>query len=212
MEPKILYAVVDTEADGRRILAPLSGALQADGTAKILTDFTVPEDLISLGDLSTSANKVVPAAADKFLIVDSANPGVLTTITFANLQAAIKTPYTLGAAWSGSGAALVAAGADKVVQRVPIAGTITKCLVLCLGGPGSVQIDIWRSAEAGTYPPVIGGSIVGSAYPTVTSAHRSTDATLTGWAKTLTAGDNLLFVLNSASTVTSAQIILEISP
>lgn len=117
--------------------------------------------------------------------------------------------YQLGAAWSGSGMALVAATADRVARTVPATGTIKKCTVLGAGGPGSVVVDIWRNTYA-AYPPTVADTIVASSKPTITAAHKSVDATLTGWSTAVTAGDVLLFVINSASTLTAAQVILDI--
>ena len=117
--------------------------------------------------------------------------------------------YQLGAAWSGSGMALVAATADRVARTVPATGTIKKCTVLGAGGPGSVVVDIWRNTYA-AYPPTVADTIVASSKPTITAAHKSVDSTLTGWSTAVTAGDVLLFVINSASTLTAAQVILEI--
>jgi hypothetical protein len=65
---------------------------------------------------------------------------------------------------------------------------------------GSCVLDIWSDAY-GNYPPTVADSITASAKPTLSSATKHQDATLTGWDKTITAGDSWIINVDSASTL-----------
>lgn len=75
---------------------------------------------------------------------------------------------------------------------------------------GSIVIDIWKDTYA-NYPPTVADTITASAKPTLSSATKSTDATLTGWTTTLAKGDMLRFNVDSASTATRVTIVLKVT-
>ena len=64
---------------------------------------------------------------------------------------------------------------------------------------GSVVVDIWKDTYA-NYPPTVADTITASAIPTITTALKSQDATLTGWTTAITAGDTLRFNVNGTPT------------
>ncbi len=72
---------------------------------------------------------------------------------------------------------------------------------------GSIVIDIWKDVE-GNYPPTNADSITASAPPTLSSDTVSLDSTLTGWTKSLVAGDILAFNVDSVTTVERVTITL----
>jgi hypothetical protein len=73
---------------------------------------------------------------------------------------------------------------------------------------GSCVLDVLRSSYA-AFPTT--ASIAGTDKPTLSSAQKNTDSTLTGWGSTaLNAGDELQFNLNSASTVTRLNLTISI--
>lgn len=74
---------------------------------------------------------------------------------------------------------------------------------------GSLVVDIWRDSYA-NHPPVDADSITASAPPTLSSAIKSRNDTLTGWTTQLNEGDILGFNVDSAATVTSATVVLRI--
>lgn len=74
---------------------------------------------------------------------------------------------------------------------------------------GSIVVDIWNDTYA-NYPPTDADSITSSAVPTISSATKSTDTTLTGWTKDLEKGDVLRFNVDSASTVERLTLSLDI--
>ncbi|HEX2910382.1 MAG TPA: hypothetical protein VH186_06205 [Chloroflexia bacterium] len=74
---------------------------------------------------------------------------------------------------------------------------------------GSIVIDIWKDTLA-NYPPTVADTITASAKPTLSSATNATDTTLTGWTKTIAAGDTLRFNVDSATTVQRVTLILKV--
>ncbi len=74
---------------------------------------------------------------------------------------------------------------------------------------GSIVIDIWNDDYA-DYPPADGDSITASAPPTISGAIKSQDSTLTGWTKTIAAGDILAFNVDSVSTIERVSVVLKV--
>jgi hypothetical protein len=100
---------------------------------------------------------------------------------------------------------------NDVAVEIPAACTITAATVL-LSGAASCVIDVWRDSYA-NYPPTVADSICGSNKPTVASATKYRDATLTGWTTALSAGDILIFKLESISgSPVSVSITLTLEP
>lgn len=102
----------------------------------------------------------------------------------------------------------------KGTLEVPFACTINSVTLLA-DQSGSIVVDVWKCTysqyDAGSTHPVSGDKITASAPPTISSATKSQDSTLTGWTKTLAKGDILAFNVNSATTVTRATISLKVS-
>lgn len=76
---------------------------------------------------------------------------------------------------------------------------------------GSIVLDIWKNAY-GSYPPTVANTITASAIPTLSSALKAQDTTLTGWTTLINAGDTLRFNVNSATTVTRVCLALTLRP
>jgi hypothetical protein len=73
---------------------------------------------------------------------------------------------------------------------------------------GSIVIDIWKDTYA-NYPGVVGDSITGSAKPTITSDIKNQSSTLTGWTTTVSAGDIARFNVDSVSTITRINLLVQ---
>jgi hypothetical protein len=71
-------------------------------------------------------------------------------------------------------------------------------------------IDVWKDTYANA-PPVNADSITASAPPTLSSAQKSQDTTLTGWTKTVAVGDVFGFNVDSATTITRVTLILSVT-
>jgi len=108
--------------------------------------------------------------------------------------------------FDGGGSALTT-GTKKVYLRMPHAGNITKATLLA-DLSGSLVIDIWKDTYT-NFPPTDLDSVTASAPPTLTSAQKSEDSTLTGWTKTFSAGDIFEFNIDSAATITKAVLTLD---
>ena len=74
---------------------------------------------------------------------------------------------------------------------------------------GSIQIDIWKDTYA-NFPPDDTDSICGGNEPAISSAQKYEDSTLTGWTKTINAGDILAFNVDSATSITRVTIALKV--
>ena len=72
---------------------------------------------------------------------------------------------------------------------------------------GSIVIDIWKDTYA-NFPPTDADSITSAAPPTITTAVKSQDATLTGWTKEIAAGDILAFNVDSITTIERVTLTL----
>jgi len=74
---------------------------------------------------------------------------------------------------------------------------------------GSAVVDIWKKAYS-SLPATVANTITASAKPTLSAALKYQDATLTGWTKTIAAGEYLYFKLDSSSTITALTISLKV--
>lgn len=76
---------------------------------------------------------------------------------------------------------------------------------------GSIVVNIWKDTYA-NFPPVVGDKITASAPPTISSATKSLDSTLSGWTGTsISAGDVLRFNVDSATTITRVTLKLKVT-
>ena len=104
------------------------------------------------------------------------------------------------------GGATITTGVKGYIE-VPYACTIVRATTLA-NASGSIVVDIWKDTYA-NYPPVDADSITASAPPTLSTAIKAQDATLTGWTTSVAAGDILGFNVDSATTVTRVHVILK---
>lgn len=100
-------------------------------------------------------------------------------------------------------------GPKKLYFRVPYACTITSW-ELVGDVSGSIVIDIWKSSYA-AYPPVVGGSITGSAKPSLSTAQKAQSSTLTGWTTALNQGDYIEINVDSVTSIGTATLTLNVA-
>lgn len=112
---------------------------------------------------------------------------------------------SFGTVIDGGGSAITTGQKGYII--VPYACTISEASVL-LDQSGSIVIDVWKDTYA-NYPPVDADSITASAPPTVSSATKSQDSTLTGWTTSVSAGDVIGFNVDSITTATTATLIIQ---
>ena len=97
--------------------------------------------------------------------------------------------------------------------KVDFACTI-QANVLLADQSGSIVVDIFKCTQAqfdaGATHPVAADKITASAPPTITTATKSEDATLTGWTTAVAAGDILGINVNSVTSITRATLGLKV--
>jgi len=118
-----------------------------------------------------------------------------------------NSPVSIIYTFDGGGSA-VTTGLKGFLQ-IPFACTITEAVLLA-DVSGSIVVDIWKDTYA-NHPPTVADTITASAKPTLSSAVKSTDSTLTGWTTSVSADDILAFNIDSAATLTIAILVLSVT-
>lgn len=111
---------------------------------------------------------------------------------------------SFGISIDGAGA-VISTGVKGYIE-IPYACTITGWTILA-DQSGSVVVDVWKDTYA-NYPPTVADTIAGSELPTITTATKGQDLSLSTWTTSVTAGDILGFNVNSATTVTRVHLII----
>jgi hypothetical protein len=106
----------------------------------------------------------------------------------------------------GGGSAITTG--QKGHLEIPFACVITRVTTLA-DQTGSIVVDIWKDTYA-NFPPTVTDTITASAKPTLASAQKAQDSTLTGWTTAIAAGDILAYNVDSATTVTRVVISLKV--
>jgi len=91
--------------------------------------------------------------------------------------------------------------------KIPFACTINQA-DLYADQTGSVVVDIWKDTFA-NFPPTVADTITAAAKPTLSSAQKYQDTTLTGWTTSIAAGDILSYNIDSVSTITRLTITMK---
>ena len=157
----------------------------------------------------TAYNEITtPASTDiLYLVSDPGGSPVGKKLQIANLGQVLAVPVAISAVFDGSDAALTTGTVVHVY--VPYSGTITAATMIA-DQTGSLVIDVWKDTYA-NYPPTAADTITASAKPTISSAIKSQDSTLTGWTTAIDAGDVIAFSVDSVTDITWAQITLSIT-
>lgn len=170
------------------------GSAAADGVA---TGIVRPDATIAAFDATDPAatvpgNAAVVGVAAKAARRDHVHPRLLDT-------------GVIDVVLDGGGVALTAG--RKLDLYVPFALAINE-VTMGADQSGSVVVDIWMDSYA-NYPPTVADTITASAKPTITTATKSQDATLTGWTTAVPAGRWLTFNVDSATTITRVTLALK---
>ena len=97
----------------------------------------------------------------------------------------------------------------KGFLRIPFACTIERVTLLA-DQSGSIVIDIWKDTYA-NFPPDNADSITDSTPPTITTAVKSSDITLTDWTVAVTADDILAFNVDSVTDIERVTLALKVT-
>jgi pyruvate/2-oxoacid:ferredoxin oxidoreductase beta subunit len=116
--------------------------------------------------------------------------------------------YTVAVTFDGQGAAIEVGTAYH--WTAPADGTIVGVTMLA-DQSGSIVVDVYKDTFA-NYPPTNADSITAAAPPTISSAIKSQDTTLTGWTTAFSAGDVLRFEVESCSAITRCCLHFEVQP
>jgi hypothetical protein len=108
----------------------------------------------------------------------------------------------------GGGGVPITAGVKADVE-MPFAGTITAARLFA-DQTGSIVVDVWKDTYA-NYPPTVADTITAAAKPTLSSADKYQDTTLTGWTTAFAAGDTLRINVDSATTVTRVTLAFRVA-
>lgn len=90
--------------------------------------------------------------------------------------------------------------------EIPFSGTFEGWTIVA-DLSGSIVVDVWKDTYV-NFPPTVADSITGSEKPTLASAQKNQDLSLTTWTTSFSAGDILAFNVDSATTVTKVTVSL----
>lgn len=173
------------------------------------------QEAARLGDLATlisSLNNIVdvnvPAPTNQHFLYwnDGAGKWQDKALTLANIPTAVKV-LSITFIIDGAGEAITTGQKGHV--EIPFACTINQVTMLA-DQSGSIVVDIWKDSYA-NFPPTDADSITASALPTITTAVKSQDSTLSGWTKAIAAGAILAFNVDSCSTIERLTLSLKVT-
>lgn len=139
------------------------------------------------------------------------NAAVVGTVDFAarrdHVHPRLSDTFDVAFIIDGGGSAITTGVKGDIA--LDFAATINQVTLLA-DQSGSIVVDIWKDTYA-NYPPTVADTITASAKPTISSATKSKDSTLTGWTTSVASGDTLRFNVDSATTVTRVIVILKMT-
>lgn len=208
----LVYQTTDTGATWVT-WATLGTALTAAGTGDMVA--SAPGDTVSAGasgkysdgahrhareawagsgDIGASTPGAAAAAGSTGKVADGGHVHPRTGDTF-------DVPFII----DGGGATITTG--IKGDLALDFAATIQQVTLLA-DQSGSIVVDIWKDTYA-NYPPTVADTITASAKPTLSSATKSKDSTLTGWTTSIAAGDTLRFNVDSITTCQRVLVLLK---
>lgn len=205
----LLYTVVDpggTPADRKitvgNFSASLTGKQDADATLTALAAYNT-DGLITQTAADTFTGRTITGTSGHITVTNGSGVSGNPTIDVDSALLTDVRQFVIG----GDGSAITTG--VKADLYFPFACTITSVILLA-DQVGSIVLDLWKDSYS-NYPPTVGDSITASAKPTLSSAIKSQDSTLTGWTKAISAGDSIRINVDSATTVTRVTVVLVLS-
>lgn len=178
------------------------------GSSNIVTVGTVTSGNVDavVTDATTSTKGKASFSSDNFAVSSGAVTIKDGGVNGAELATNTKI-RSFGITIDGGGSAITTG--VKGYISIPFSGTITQWDIFA-DQSGSIVVDVWKDTYA-NFPPTVADTIAAAAKPTLSTAQKNQDATLTGWTTTVTAGDVIGFNVDSASTVTRVTIVIYIN-
>lgn len=207
----------DTSSAGGYCKAWSYTTLDSIATASASGYFNAVATRIAIGDVITVSvvDAYIPSVRTALvdyavLYVVSITAGVVTTVASTALPSSDAIVFTFDGNVSGSALTTGVKG----YMEIPFACTITVGTLLA-DRVGSIVVDIYKCTYAqfdgGSTHPVVGDKITDSNPLTISSATKAQDSVLTGWTRTIAAGDILAFNINSVATIQRASVTLKIT-
>ena len=165
-------------------------------------------DPSTAGALTATAPSTVGQIDKPLLIADSTTSGYFNNWR-GNVVSATSTNLayrTVSVGFDGGGSALTS-GKVAYFATVPFAGTIT-AWDLVADQSGSIVIDVWKANDA---VPTVSNTITASSKPTLSSTQSAFAGGISGWTTSVAVGDVFGFHIDSATTVTSANLVIQIT-
>lgn len=167
---------------------------------------STPIKNVSYQDLDQVATQAAPATGKTRLY--SKTDGALYVVPAGGAETAVSSVIAAIEFVIDGGGAAITTGVKGDLE-IPFACTINQA-TLVADQSGSIVIDIWKDTYA-NFPPTVADTITASAKPTLSSAAKSQDATLTGWTTSIAAGDILRFNVDSITTCTRVTLSLKVT-
>lgn len=215
-----LTAIAALAPSNDDIIQRKAGAWTNRTIAQLLTDLAaagttfqpLDSDLTAIAALvTTSYGRAFLALADEAAFKAAVNLEIGTDVQAYNANLTTWAGLTPTAAFEfvidGGGAAI--ATGIKGDLEIPFACTITRATLLG-DQSGSIVVDLWADTYA-NFPPTDADSITAAAPPTISTATKSQDATLTGWTVALAAGSILRFNVDSCTSITRCTVGLTVT-
>lgn len=193
-----INGVVPTEAaDGFTIEGGTSSSrtLTVTGGDITLSGGTPTKGGILAGDAGNDYDEITVGSNDQIIVADS---GQTRGLKYADFDTGIS--FVI----DGGGSAITTGIKGDI--EIPADCTIESVRLLA-DQSGSIVVDIWKDTYA-NFPPTDADTITASAVPTISTATKSEDTTLTGWTTSLSKGDILRFNVDSAATVTRVTLAI----
>lgn len=179
-----------------------------DANSNTVTNIGASE--VEVGIITGHSEDTSPSAANDFVLTYDASAAALKKAKITNLVSAASGAglvTTLNIVIDGAGATITTGIKLDIV--VDFACTINAVTMLA-DQSGSIVVDIWKDSYA-NFPPTDADSITAGAPPTISSATKSQDSTLTGWTTSISGGDILRFNVDSATSIQRLTLALKVT-
>lgn len=168
----------------------------------------VGKAISALGAIVVDTDNTLAANSDSRVASQKAIKSYITTTGTSLIQTVTGGTLALNMVFDGGGSVLTTSSSGKMDFYFPVACEITEVTVLA-DQSGSIVFDLWVDTYA-NYPPTVADTITASAKPTLSSATKAQDSTLTGWTKAIAAGKTLRVNIDSVSTCTRVVLCLKL--